>query len=434
MTTMNWMTPTDPVAMSWGPLHTGISVAHPSDELGMPIALSAESSSRNAGYTINRAYNQQGSSTANVDHDTFTSCREPTISTLELSESPSIRAGSALSALSPETPSKGEATLYVEGASTRLPFKGRCASNLDAASVVAHAASVVRDQDYSDICSPHVDGTDATSATSTHRAEGVLTGYLSAEAFSNLLQQVQSIFVAGEIDVSDGAFPMLGYVRAFLRLYFRRFHLAWPFLPPTLAHYEKRSRWRLLLAVIAVGSKYAPGRKCFVYSKLLCELLTKSAPLPFGEMQQRRSGEFCDDPNATDDLATLQALVLDVVCKTHDSQSSSPKEAFSQMFVVAETCRDMGLLLPFETPVLEQASPHNIPEWVDKQIRIRTGLMIWVREPLCLPFSLMRPPPRHSTARYHLNSRASHSSVSMMRAGPYPAARAYGRTHPIPVS
>lgn len=392
MSTMNWMTPANPAEMDWESFQAEISMEEPSDQLYITSAVPTESMYASSGPNTNTTHNAYQSPTQGEEILPL-AVHGHTINTPQSTGTHEPREDSISSAR------PVEATLYVEGASTRLPFKGRCAENLKSASVVVHAESLVGNEICSETCSP---STETTSVASKNRDGGVLERYLSAEAFSNLLRQIQSTQLDGQNAMLSGGFPMLGYVRAFMRLYFRRFHPTWPFLPPIMIYYEEPSRWLLLLAVIAVGSRYAPGQQCVVYSQLLGNLLESFAPRGLGQLQKRLSQKaFGDEATETtcheDDLAVLQAAILDVICKSHGSHSRHPKESFSQMFMVSEICRDLGLLEASDARKSGQVPSQALREWINYQTMIRTGLMIWVRDSRSLVTNLTKVYLRHLT-------------------------------------
>ena len=389
MSAMNWLPPESSMPPNWEAWQASISNGRPSNAMGLPSPLPP--------HLAENAQNGQTWREPEGDSGVDVSGRMATMPTSAGTDRDSPRSSpSPQSVQCDGAPSAGEATLYVDGASTRLPFKGRCAESHTRERNVEEAASVVSSEDESELPSPSSQPANTPSAASKTRDRSVLTGHLSAEAFSHLVLQLQSRASAG-IDVSEGRLPMLRYMRGFLRLYFRHFHPAWPYLPPDMAYYEEPTRWILLLAVTAVGSRYATGGQCARYSKLLCELLGRSTPLLLEEMQQNLTANDTSlnsasgAPRKEDDLAALQAAVLDITSKCHDKRFASPTAAFAQLFTTVDLCRDMGLLRTAPASGADEIGSGVLDAWMRRQLRIRTGLMIWALDSM-ISFEFCRSP------------------------------------------
>ncbi|SPO06863.1 related to alpha-glucosidase 2 [Cephalotrichum gorgonifer] len=180
-------------------------------------------------------------------------------------------------------------------------------------------------------------------------------------------------------------FPSLDQIRAAFRLYFQCFHHTFPFLRRDPTFYESPSQWILLLAICAVGARYAPGDSDVRNFPVLFDVLERvlghrAADFPFETpllpwARPPDAGEDQDDP-----LSTLQAAVLNLIWKVHGGKSYAMRGAGIERHRMVEACRNLDLLAAAEpqTGRGREKEASGARDWLAVESRIRTGLMIWL--------------------------------------------------------
>ncbi|KAH7309835.1 hypothetical protein B0I35DRAFT_379449 [Stachybotrys elegans] len=259
--------------------------------------------------------------------------------------------------------SSHDGTLYVEGSITRAPFKGRRTYDSQVAT---------RDTDKENIHS---------------RAQG-----LSVEAYESLRRNVSASAASNNAVLRT--LPTLEKARELVAVYFSRFHPIYPFLPRSTRNLEQPANWMLLLAVIATGSTYSDESHHSSISQELFAILHLSLRQYSEDLPNGLSYNQCscasDSPEECyfhRQLPVLQSVVLDTMHELHGGNIKAVHRASASRHRLVDTCRAMSLL--------EIGSVHHVPdygegaeieeqEWLKVESRLRTGLMIWLLDSICV--------------------------------------------------
>ncbi|CAI0642863.1 unnamed protein product [Colletotrichum noveboracense] len=260
-------------------------------------------------------------------------------------------------------------TYYVDGAPTRAPFKGGPVQIYGEEEIECPGLpNVVQADDYSE---------GSNSATPL---------LLSTKAYEILIHKFKDEGCFKGLALHPTQLPSLSHTRVYFRLYFHRFHPAYPFLRKSRSIYDSEFNWLVLLAICAIGSRYAPGVNNHRQKETLFLLLEKAVFHHISEHNGSRLpacwGSFCEarsDDNWA--MGVVQATILYLVCKSQD-----PKKDPNRLDVVARQClfgccRELGLLniATTKSTNIESAPKEDVLKaWIQKQSRIRTGMMIWI--------------------------------------------------------
>lgn len=298
---------------------------------------------------------------------TLQQCSSSVISTDSRSE-----VGNAASTAS----TSSTATLYVEGDAGRAPFRARAIRRHS--DKTKSGAKVARS------------GAFRARATETQpEAQIPAENSLPSHVVENLIKQVkEGIALAEDSSLNSHLLPSQAQIQNFFCLFFRCFHPAFPFLYPGAQFYVPPQRWVILLALCAVGSRYAEdsadarvGLTLFkLLDRTLASLFTQtsfsSLSPPWANRAPRLAGE--EEP-----LLLLQAVTLHLVWKTHSGDQQAIHDSLTDRYRLVEACRALRLLSA-NMPDLKliRDSPNSSPPArlrpFHDELRIRTGLMIWV--------------------------------------------------------
>lgn len=275
----------------------------------------------------------------------------------------SVRAEEGDSSAGASTWASHEGTFYVDGGPSRAPFKG-----LGRSARRRSAGGIARPRDET------TPGTPFPETTSTNEATDA--DVPSVQAFESMLMLTRAETPLGR--VTD--LPAIDQLREFFRLYFQCLHQTFPFLRRDAGFYDHPSRWVLLLAICAIGSRYFPDDNSVRGGLLLfrgletvvgargMEYPFETPLLPWEEVREADSGE--------DPLSMVQATVLNLIWKVHGGQEGAGRGVSAERHRIVAACRNMGLLESTDTELRRSSGGWD---WARKQSRTRTGLMIWVR-------------------------------------------------------
>ncbi|OAA65550.1 Transcription factor [Niveomyces insectorum RCEF 264] len=270
---------------------------------------------------------------------------------------------------------------YVDGGGARAPFNGhrhalhaRPAGGLSAAS---QTSPFYEAPSRSSTAGPVA----STSHLVTERAYANMVCCLQGEVPPPPHPRPDSELLA--LDITD--LPLLEAFRTYATAYFDKFHPAFSFLRRRSFASEAASHWILLLAVATVGATYADAPPdARRHRSLLRSLL--------GRVLDHRMNRRCEEepggrwvPPLTDnngrtcfdDLPTLQATILHVICLMHSGETALMRRAFLERHRLAEACDAMHLLS--REPA---AQGKRADDWLTREARRRTGMMIWLLDAL----------------------------------------------------
>ena len=258
--------------------------------------------------------------------------------------------------------------LYVDGSGARAPFGGRLNIQCSPLSVDAN-------------------GEDPTELAPFHSDTAGLVSTFAYQRLRDHLEEESRIHLQS-LDLSQ--FPPYAHIQGFVRYYFERFHLVFPFLRKSSFSCDSSHHWVLLLAVAATGSRYLRRNQGMQPGKMLLDLLRMI-------LSRRLFGLHVDDdesipfiPGAHSvgstipDLPVLQAAILSVICTIHSGTKSMAERAFVERHYLVEACIASGLLSatsPAEALSDGPVDENSLRRWLYRESEIRTGMMIWVSNP-----------------------------------------------------
>jgi hypothetical protein len=259
------------------------------------------------------------------------------------------------------------ATLYVEGGGSRAPFKGLSKIRRSLPSVLGAMSNG----------SPGV--SPGGASTSDSAAAGVEV--LSVQTYERMVEKANPA-------TSFRPFPAHHQMESFFRLYFQHFHPSFPFLRPQSTFYEPPSQWLVTLALCTVGARYCCKPESLRAGPLLSDILQDALSQAVGDAGFEMIlapwahdviPEYQDEPSV---LATVQALMLNLICKTHGDRDRSHNGVLMDRYKLVQACRSMRLLVsrspdPQEQEVVSDPE-HATAVWLSEQSRMRTGYTIWV--------------------------------------------------------
>ncbi|KAJ5611065.1 hypothetical protein N7510_007784 [Penicillium lagena] len=258
-----------------------------------------------------------------------------------------------------------DGNLYVDGSGARAPFGGRLNIQCSPLSVDAN-------------------GEDVTELAPSHSATA---GMVSMSAYQGLRDHLEdeSCLHSQSLDLSQ--FPPYAHIQGFVRYYFERFHLVFPFLRMSSFSHDSSHHWVLLLAVAATGSRYLRRNQGIQPGDMLLGLLrTILSRRLFGlQVDNDESIPFIPGAHTVGstipDLPVLQAAILSVMCTIHSGTKSMAERAFVERHYLVEACIASGLLsatAPAEALSDGTVNDDTFRRWLYRESEIRTGMMIWL--------------------------------------------------------
>lgn len=201
--------------------------------------------------------------------------------------------------------------------------------------------------------------------------------WVPSDLYNELLQNIRKL---DQSTVGLTSFPSLEYLNMFCQLYFENFHPGFPFIRKQLFGTEKDD-WLLALAVAATGVCYSNMNipeivafKQVLHSSLrttLCDINNTN----------KGSGYVCvTTPYTTlprgDRIIFIQSRILNVLLMIHSGDATLMSNGYSEFSALVITCNRMHLLSAIDKDQLNSQIRES--KWLQIELRIRTGYMIWV--------------------------------------------------------
>jgi hypothetical protein len=258
-------------------------------------------------------------------------------------------------------------TSYVDGGEARAPFPGRA----------LHQHQGTKDHITSPQAPLPVQENETTSQTGT--------GFIlvTDSAYNNMVQNIHREAAQQLLNVDTTRFPSHQRIEELARLYFTNFHSTFPFIRRTDFPRKSAKHWILLLAVAAIGTKYAQTNTPESFSDnvlltILDTILNAHIQSTEADLDGGAWNVMLDEPE-TSHLPTLQALILNIIWKVHSSKKPLVKRALAERYYLVTECTRIGLL----SSAIDETSPSVTDEvgvlaWLRKESGLRTGMMIWV--------------------------------------------------------
>ncbi|KAL2127903.1 hypothetical protein VTI74DRAFT_10002 [Chaetomium olivicolor] len=263
----------------------------------------------------------------------------------------------------------GEPTSYVEGGEARAPFPVR---------------SLQQHQGTKD---PTTNPQGPFAVQENEGMPSIEAGFslVTHRAYNNMVQHVHREVAQPLINIDTTRFPSHQRIAELARLYFANFHTVFPFIRRADFHKKSAKHSILLLAVAAIGTKYAqPNIPDSTADDVLLEVLDMILKTHIHSTQEQLEGRawnlMLDEPGMSQlDLPTLQALILNVIRKLHSGKKALAKSALLERYYLVTECTRMRLLssAAHETS-LSLTGDARVLAWLRKQSQLRAGMMIWL--------------------------------------------------------
>jgi hypothetical protein len=263
----------------------------------------------------------------------------------------------------------GEPTSYVDGGEARAPFPVR---------------SLQHHQGTKNLTT-NLQGPFAAQENESLSPIEAGFGLVTHGAYNNMIQHIHREAAQPLIDIDTTRFPSHQRIAELARLYFTNFHPIFPFIRRTDFHRKSAKHWILLLAVAAIGTKYAqPNTAESSCDDVLLDTLDMILKNHIHSTQEQLEGcawnVMLDEPGMSHlGLPTLQALILNIIRKLHSGKKALAKRALIERdYLVTECTRTRLLSSAADETSMGLTDEARAPAWVRKQSRLRTGMMIWV--------------------------------------------------------
>lgn len=228
----------------------------------------------------------------------------------------------------------------------------------------------------------------ATLPTTTHadleEQMAISNCWIPANLYNELLQNVSK---SDHSTISLASFPTLEHLNIFCQLYFEKFHPGFPFIRRQLFGTEKDD-WLLALAVAATGACYSNMNipEIVVFKQVLHSSLRATLECNINNTHKGRGYVRATAPYKTlstgDRLISIQSRILNVLLMIHSGDATLMSNAYSEFSALVTVCNRMHLLSAIDKKSLayDQSNAQlRESEWLQIQLRIRAGYMIWVR-------------------------------------------------------
>jgi hypothetical protein len=210
-------------------------------------------------------------------------------------------------------------------------------------------------------------------------------------AYDNLIHHVSFEHQHCGFGPDCASFPSIAQVQLYTRYYFDYFHPIFPFLRKIAFPRIASTKWLLLLAVAAVGSRYVHREQDAESSGILITILDEALQrCKYGieiSDTERSDGLYVPNEGARSttqsDLTTLQAGILSILLLQHSGRKNLVERANLERHYLVEICNSMGLISDKHVTELisgaaELTGQETVRGWLEQESRIRTGMMIWV--------------------------------------------------------
>jgi hypothetical protein len=362
MASVNWLSPQDadnlfPEGQLESLLLLGIN------DTGFELGENADGALNHLFETVNNAPSVENTHTASISVSSLHLAGEQHLAETKSSTSKLSNGTARKSA--PRSP---EGTYYIEGGVGRAPFKGR--SSWKAGIYSNGGRKMVESPGEDSVCPENVNMSPLPSVS----------------------MGIYQFFVRRLVEITDISrlnmeIPTQDDVEDLVRLYFDGFHPTYPFLLQGPSLFTSDSDWILLLAVVAIGSRYANTVKyrCLgedlvhIVDRELCNQITNPTADDY-------NGLWNPVPESVDqrplDLVALQATVLNCLFLLHCGKQSAVQRALHHRYHIIEAFHSLDILAAAKVPSQGTSEPNqdnSLQSWIESESRIRTGWMIWVR-------------------------------------------------------
>lgn len=269
----------------------------------------------------------------------------------------------------------GRSEYYVSGDGARVPFKGKSHRR---GSVLSSVPS-------------HETGSDGSvpSPLLHHDFDSLICPLETYDTFSRELMAEMSV---QGTDSTDIRIPTHQQVQICIERYFQLFHPVFPFLRRASFMEDASQEWLLLLAVSVVGARltgraHEDEEEVSFMTRLLSQTLQRREYMSFDDFNSE-DGPTLFIPGQSTRSSTfrstwvLQACVLCVICMLHSGEKNLIGQALNHRHRLVEACDALGMLKDVDETVTLATGMHHleesITEWVLRETKTRTGMMIWL--------------------------------------------------------
>ncbi|KAH7073795.1 hypothetical protein BKA63DRAFT_40654 [Paraphoma chrysanthemicola] len=283
--------------------------------------------------------------------------------------------------ISPSSLSSTEGRYYVNSEGARAPFGGRSYKRGSLTAVQG-------------LCSPESDA--ITSSLSPHSTLSI--DLLPQVAYDKLTQQLLAENQAQALPVDLARMPSLVQMNLYVRMYFDRFNPIFPMLRRSEFSHITSDDWLLLLAVATVGARYGrrlhgkePGEVlwCLLDTILQRQRFSTWSHLIDGDNDSLFLPGHESKASILASVSAMQVSILHIMLLLHSGKRSLVERALFERYHLVESCRTMGLLAwtPHNmntVPLMGPAGHTAIQKWLDRESRIRVGMMVWFLDSMFL--------------------------------------------------
>ncbi|UKZ84234.1 uncharacterized protein TrAFT101_000148 [Trichoderma asperellum] len=257
---------------------------------------------------------------------------------------------------------------YVDGDGSRAPFRGQATQQWRGRQMMA----------ADDASTPERSAANYVGGERIGLREDSL---VDADGYSNMIRQLHFGLSKQNVPVDAISFPSLQCIALCVHSYFAYFHSTFPFVRKSTFLEDSRENWLLLLAVAVIGSKYDKERLLSpeftavlegMSIRRVCHGRREEAGIP-------STSPFCKLENSSFSLPDLQAASLSLICSLHRGKQGMTRCALMERHYLVGACKEFNLLSGESEDSHHHSDGANVvQDWLRKQSRMRTGLMIWV--------------------------------------------------------
>lgn len=210
--------------------------------------------------------------------------------------------------------------------------------------------------------------------------------WVSVDLYNELLQQIRIPIGTEHSTISMASFPPLEHLNICCQLYFDNFHPGFPLIRKQSFSMEKDA-WLLALAVAAMGVCYSytevpetASFRCVLHSTLrtTLESVLNDTTRDGGYIHATTPYKT---PSSGDRVVIIQSRILNILLMAHSGEVALMSTACSEFAALVAVCNRMQLLSAIDkNDLIRGQSNEQLWErrWVQIQLRIRAGYMIWV--------------------------------------------------------
>ncbi|KAK6447146.1 hypothetical protein FP744_10003396 [Trichoderma asperellum] len=260
---------------------------------------------------------------------------------------------------------------YVDGDGSRAPFRGQTTRQWRGRQMMA----------ADDASTPERSATNYAGSEKNYLREDSL---VNADGYNNMIRQLHFELSKGNVLVDAVSCPSLQCIAACVQSYFAYFHPTLPFVRKTTFLEDSREDWLLLLAVTLIGSKYTACDEERLLSPEFTAVLEGMSISRVCHGRREEAGisstsPFCKLANSAFSLPALQAASLSLICSLHRGKQDITRRAMMERHYLVGACKELNLLSRESEDDHHHGDGANVvQDWLRKQSRLRTGLMIWV--------------------------------------------------------